>query len=126
MAASMTAKQSVYRVKLRLSLERGLTMTMCSSIIEEHAAPTVVVWRILRWVPRVMWLGLIGIALWVSAAYLLPQDLRGTNLFYALAVYVSFVGRVLHFHMGLIAAAIAVMGLLIRRRRMALVAAVLA
>jgi len=65
----------------------------------------------------VLWIAAIGIALWVAAAYLLPQHLRVTRPWYGLAVAASFVARVLQFHLAIALAVIACIALFLHRRR---------
>src|SRR5436190_4955341 len=118
----MPMNQSVYRVKLHLSLSRGFLMSICSSTVYE--TPAAVAPR-RAWRPKrraLMWATLILIAMGMAASYLLPQDLRDTGAIYSVAACVSFVGRVLRFHLAIATGVIALIGLLLRSWRMTLCA----
>src|SRR4051794_37761653 len=118
----MAMNQSVYRVKLHLSLSRGVVMSICSSSVYE--APAAVAprraWR--QKVRGLLWAMLILIAIWIAAAYLLPQDLHNTGAIYSVAACLSFVGRVLRFHLAIATGVSGLLALLLRSWRMTLCA----
>jgi endonuclease/exonuclease/phosphatase (EEP) superfamily protein YafD len=118
----MPMNQSVYRVKLHLSLSRGILMSICSSSVyqtPEIAVPKRSITQRFRLLLQVF---LILIALWVTAAYLLPQKLTDTGGVYSVAVCLSFVARVLRFHLAIATVAIGTLALLLRSWRTTLCA----
>jgi endonuclease/exonuclease/phosphatase (EEP) superfamily protein YafD len=112
----MTQYASIYRVKLRLSFERGLFMSIDRSVMEESASLKPLRSRFSRWTGILLWCGALAIGLWMAEAYLLPQRLRITRPLYGLLASASFVARVLRFDSGLALAAIALLAVLLRRR----------
>jgi endonuclease/exonuclease/phosphatase (EEP) superfamily protein YafD len=116
----MAGSQAIYRVKLHLSLQRGLMMSICSSVVQETpsdvAAPSLQ--RMTRF-RRFLWVIALGIAAGMSGAYLLPQNLRNTNELYVFAAVVSFFARVFQLHIALAAGGVAIVALLVRARRLA-------
>jgi endonuclease/exonuclease/phosphatase (EEP) superfamily protein YafD len=62
---------------------------------------------------------------WLILAYVMPQDLRNTTSVYGILVYVGFVARVLHFHLAIASAILAMLALLLRERKLALLTGIL-
>ena len=72
---------------------------------------------------RSAWAGTAVAVAWLAFAYLLPQDLSATNLWYGRLAVVAFLGRVFTFHVGLALAAATVIAAAARRWRLLAVAA---
>jgi endonuclease/exonuclease/phosphatase (EEP) superfamily protein YafD len=117
----MPASESIYRVKLSLSFQQGLFMTIDHATqqdTQETIAPPA---RIRLWLGRGLWMACAAIILWSAFASLLPQNLRNVNPLYGVVVCASFVGRVLQFDFALAGFSIAFLASLLRRRLLSLV-----
>lgn len=93
-------------------------MSICSSSVYETPTVDVSKRSIMQRVRALVWAALILIAIWMAGAYLLPQDLHDTGAVYSVAACLSFVARVLRFHMAIATGVIALIGLLLRSWRM--------
>lgn len=76
-------------------------------------------------VSSALWAATVIITGWLLLAYSLPQDLLRRNEPYATLVAISFFGRVLTFHLGLMMVAVAISATILRRKRLSLLAGAL-
>src|SRR2546423_6714294 len=79
-----------------------------------------------RRLARLTWLCTIATVAWLLFSWLLPQRLYILSAPYRIAAVISFFGRVFTFHAGIALAVATIMGLLLRRRRLSILAGVAA